>query len=124
MLRRSFLSATLVALAIPGLASATSSLADIEAAIASGKPLLIHVTAPWCGTCQVQKPVVTDLLQKPEFSGLTKIDVDFDTQRDVLKRFRVQTQATMLVFKGGKEVDRQIGETDPKIIADLFERAM
>ena len=125
MLRRAFLPlAAASALAAPAFAAATPSLADIESTIASGKPVLIHVTAPWCGTCKRQKPVVAELLGTPEFSGLTRIDVDFDSQGDVLSRFRVQTQATMLVFKDGKEVGRQVGETDREAIAAFFKKAM
>jgi thioredoxin-like negative regulator of GroEL len=125
MLRRTFLSlAAANALAGSAFAAATTSLVDIESTIASGKPVLIHVTAPWCGTCKRQKPVVAELLGKPEFSGLTKIDVDFDSRGDVLSRFRVQTQATMLVFKDGKEVGRQVGETDREAIAAFFQKAM
>ncbi len=100
----------------------TMSLAQIEAEIAAGGPVFVHVTAPWCGTCKRQKPIVADLLSKPEFKNLKKIDVDFDSQGDVLKKFRVQTQATMLVFKGGKEVDRAIGMTDPEAIASFFRK--
>jgi thioredoxin 1 len=126
MHRRHFL-----ALAAAGVAAkartalaAPTSLQAIEVAIASGKPLLIHVTAPWCGTCRRQKPIVAELLAKPEFRALTKIDVDFDSQRDVLSRFRVQTQATMLVFKDGKEVGRSIGETNPEALATFFKQVL
>jgi thiol-disulfide isomerase/thioredoxin len=125
MLRRAFLSLA-GASAFTASASATTetSLTDIESTIASGKPVLIHVTAPWCGTCKRQKPVVAELLGKPEFSGLTRIDVDFDSRGDVLSRFRVRTQSTMLVFKDGKEVGRQVGQTDRDAIADFFRKAM
>lgn len=104
--------------------AAAMSLAAIEAAIAEGGPLFIHVTAPWCGTCKRQKPIVAALLAKPEFKNLEKIDVDFDSQGDVLRAYRVQTQATMLVFKEGKEVDRAVGETDPAAIAALFQKVV
>lgn len=125
MHRRTFLSlVAATTLAGGALRAAASSLAEIESAIASGKPVLIHVTAPWCGTCMVQKPIVAELMAKPEFNGLTKIDVDFDSQRDVLSNFRVQTQATMLVFKDSKEVDRQVGETDPEAIAAIMSKAL
>lgn len=104
--------------------AATTSLAEIEAVIAAGGAVFIHVTAPWCGTCKRQKPIVAELLAKPEFQGLTKIDVDFDSQGDVRQKFRVQRQATMLVFKDGKEVGRTIGETDPQAIAAFFRKVV
>lgn len=102
----------------------TKSLNQIEAEIAVGGPVLVHITAPWCGTCKIQKPIVADLLANPHFKELKKIDVDFDSQGDVLRTFRVQTQATMIVFKNGKEVDRAIGETRRKKIAEFFEKVV
>jgi len=104
--------------------AAAMTLAEIEAEIAKGGPVFIHVTAPWCGTCKIQKPIVAELLANPHFKDLKKIDVDFDSQGDVLKAFRVQTQATMLVFKNGKEVDRAVGETSREGIAEFFEKVV
>jgi hypothetical protein len=49
--------------------AATTSLAEIEAAIAAGGAVFIHVTAPWCGTCKRQKPIVAELLAKREYQG-------------------------------------------------------
>ena len=87
MLRRHFLSlATAAALAASASLStaANTSLAEIQSAIASGEPIRkSHVTAPWCGTCKRQKPIVAELLQTPELRAMKKIDVDFDSQRDV-----------------------------------------
>lgn len=127
MHRRQFLFlATAAALAgsIPASNAASTSLQDIQAAIASGEPILIHVTAPWCGTCKIQKPIVAELLTNPHFKDLKKIDVDFDSQGDVLKAFKVQTQATMIVFKNGKEVDREVGQTNREGIAEFFEKVV
>ena len=104
--------------------AATMSLKMIESEIAAGGPVIIHITAPWCGTCKRQKPIVAELLTKPEFKNLKKIDVDFDSQGDVLRQFKVQTQATMLVFNGGKEIDRAVGQTAPEAIAALFKKAV
>lgn len=84
--------------------------------------MLVHVTAPWCGACRLQKPIVAQLLATPDYKAVTKVDVDFDSQKDVLRKFRVQTQATMLIFKAGKEIDRLIGNTDPAAIASFIKR--
>lgn len=120
--RRHFLlssGAALIASSRTSLA-ATISLQQIEAEIATGKSILLHVTAPWCGACRLQKPIVAKLLATPEYSAITKVDVDFDSQKDVLRKFRVQTQATMLIFKGGTETNRLIGVTDASAIASFL----
>jgi thioredoxin 1 len=121
MNRRTFIAATLALSAIlPSLALAD----DTNTAIQAGGPVLVHVTAPWCETCQAQKPIVAELLAKPDFKALKKVDVDFDSQKDVLAKLRVTTQSTMIVFKDGKEIDRQVGQTDPAEIEALFRKAL
>lgn len=99
-------------------------LAALEAALATGSPILVHVTATWCEVCQVQKPIVASLLARPDFAGLTFFDVDFDTQRVTLRRLAVQTHATMIVFRDRTEVDRQVGQTDPEVIEALVRKVI
>lgn len=95
-----------------------------EAALDSGKPILVHVTAPWCGECKVQKPIVARLADQPEFANLTIFDVDFDTQKDALRRLRVQKQSTLVVFKNKTEVGRAVGITRPQAIESLMKKAL
>jgi thioredoxin 1 len=76
-----------------------------------GKSILVDVTASWCPTCKQQRPIVQEI--EKERPDLLIYEVDFDTAKDVLKRFRVQYQSTLIVFKGSNEVARSTGETDP-----------
>lgn len=94
------------------------------AAQAAGVPIVIHVTAPWCGECRAQKPIVAELTDQPEFASLKLFNVDFDSQKDVLRAFRVQYQATFIVFKGRTEVARSTGVTNRAAIRTLFEKAL
>jgi thioredoxin 1 len=95
-----------------------------EAAQAAGKSILVDVLAPWCPVCRAQKPVIEKLSLLPEYKDLTIFDVDFDTQKAVLRSLQVQQQSTLIVFKGAKEVDRSVGSTDPSAISDLFKKAI
>ncbi len=96
---------------------------SFEKAQAANAPILVHVTAEWCGTCKIQKPIVADLAQRPDFADLIIFDVDFDTQADVVQAFKVQYQSTMITFKGHDETFRVVGATDPKAIEDIVRRA-
>jgi thiol-disulfide isomerase/thioredoxin len=97
---------------------------DAEAfrsALAGEKVILVDVTAPWCPTCRQQRPIVEQIeREKPD---LVVLEVDFDTAKDVLKRFHVQYQSTLIVFRGSKEVARSTGETDPSLIRALIAKA-
>ena len=86
--------------------------------------IVIHVNAFWCATCGAQRPVLADVLdaaaQSPELGSLTIFTVDFDSQKDVVKRFNVQMPATLIVFNGQTEVGRLTGETDATAIETLL----
>ncbi len=49
--------------------------------------------------------------------------MDFDTAKDVLKKFRVQNQSTLIVFRGANEIGRSTGDTDAKSIGALVAKA-
>ena len=95
-----------------------------QAALDAGKPILVHVTAPWCGECKLQKPIVARLAERPEFTNLTIYDVDFDTQKEALKRLKVPKQSTLIVFKGKTEVTRSVGVTRAEAIEALMKKAL
>ena len=98
--------------------------AGFEAAQAAGKPILVEVHADWCPTCRAQEPIVSELMQDPRNAGFVVLRVDFDKQKDVLKRLRAQYQSTLIVFKGKKEVSRSTGETRKDAIAAQLAKAL
>ena len=51
-------------------------------------------------------------------------DVDFDSRKDVLKRFGVTRQSTLITFKGEKETGRSVGDTQPERIERAVEKAV
>ena len=97
--------------------------AGFEAAKAAGKPILVEIHADWCPTCRAQEPVISKLMQDPKNADLVVLRVDFDQQKDVVKRFRAQYQSTLIVFRGKKEVSRSTGETRKDVIAAQLAKA-
>lgn len=95
-----------------------------QKALDAGEPILVHVTAPWCGECKAQKPIVAALAQTATFSGLTIFDVDYDTQKDALRQLKVQKQSTLIVYKGKAEVARAVGITRREAIETLMRKAL
>lgn len=94
-----------------------------EAALKGDKPVLVHVHADWCPVCKRQETVFNDLAKTPAFAKLRAFSVEFDMDHDFKKTYRVDKQSVILVFKGGKEVARSGGVTDPKKIAEIVETA-
>lgn len=85
---------------------------SFNAALSSGKPVIVHVHAEWCIYCRRQIPILDQLVGGPDLKGVTAFRANYDTDREFLKRYRVNQQATVLVFKGGKETARSSFVTD------------
>lgn len=83
----------------------------------AGKSILVDVQADWCPTCAQQKPIIASLEQANP--TLIVLEVDFDRHKDVLKQLKVQSQSTLIAFKGKTEMGRSTGQTDPAAIAAL-----
>ncbi len=126
--RRTLLAAAsllaLVPLAPAKAAEAEFTMKAFEAAQKDGKRILVDVWAVWCPTCKAQQPILKSLLEAPENKDLVFLRVNFDTQLDVLKYFKVQQQSTLIMFKGTREVARTVGDTTPAGIAKLVGSAV
>jgi thioredoxin 1 len=103
---------------------ATYSQQAFAAAQAAGKPILLHITAPWCPTCKAQRPILSKLEATPKFKNLVVLNIDFDTSKPLLRTLHVAQQSTLIVYKGKQEVGRSTGDTDPASIAALLGKAI
>ncbi|KQT58647.1 thioredoxin [Methylobacterium sp. Leaf456] len=98
--------------------------AAFEAAQAAGRPILVQISAPWCPICKTQKPILATLAAEPRFKDLAVFTIDFDSQRDLVRRFEARMQSTLIAYKGKAEVGRSVGETQPEWIEQLLEKAL
>ena len=94
------------------------------AAQKNGKPILVAVHASWCPTCKAQRPILSDLLAGPKFGNFTYFVIDFDSQKDLVQRFGVRKQSTLIAFKGSQEEARSVGDTNRDSIAALLNKAL
>lgn len=95
-----------------------------DAAQAAGKPILVEVTAPWCPTCKAQAPILANLARQPKFKDMARFEIDFDSQKDLLRKFNVRTQSTLIAFKGKQEVGRSTGDTNAGSIERLLDKSI
>jgi thioredoxin 1 len=98
--------------------------AAFEAAQAAGKPILIEVTASWCPICKAQAPILSRLKSDARFKELASFNIDFDSQKDLLRKFNVQKQSTLIVFKGKQETGRSTGDTNAGSIEALLAKSI
>jgi len=116
----------MLAFATPGLAADMKPFnqAAFDAAQAAGKPIIIDVNAPWCPTCKAQAPILSKLRAEPKYSQLVSFSIDFDSQKDLLKKFNVQRQSTLIVFKGKQEAGRSVADTNPASIEAMLAKGL
>ncbi len=98
--------------------------AAFEAAQKAGKPIIVDIAAAWCPVCRVQAPIVEDLAMSDRFQAFVHLEVDFDRQKDVLRRFNAQKQSTLIVFRGNKEIGRSVGDTNRASIEAMMAKAL
>jgi thioredoxin 1 len=121
-----FLQALLFCFACIGVAGAAGLPYDparFAALNQEGKPILVWIHADWCPTCKAQGKVLDELLPRPELRGLSVLRVDFDRQKAVVHAFRAISQSTFILFKGGREVARSLGDTRPDSILAFLKKA-
>jgi len=94
-----------------------------KAAQDAGKPVLIEIHADWCPTCKAQLPILNKLSSEPAYAPIERFRVDFDSQRNLVKRFKAATQSTLVLYKGKVELARSVGETDEGRIRAMLDKA-
>ncbi|CAM5367809.1 thioredoxin family protein [Eoetvoesiella caeni] len=97
--------------------------ATLAAAQKADQPVALHFHADWCPTCRAQTAVLQKLKSEKGLD-LTVMVVNYDTEKALKRRFKVNAQSTLIVLKGQKEMDRLVGDTTPDGIRTALKSAL
>lgn len=76
--------------------------------IQNNKLVLIDFWAPWCGPCRMIAPTLEQLSEElGDAAVIAKLNVDENPTGAV--RYSIQGIPTMILFRGGVEVERFVG---------------
>lgn len=93
---------------------------NFEEIIKSEQPVLVDFWAEWCGPCKMIGPVVEELAG--DYEGKAVIGkVNVDENPNVSAKFGIRSIPTLLVFKGGEIVDKQIGAVPKQVLANKLD---
>lgn len=98
--------------------------AAFKAAQAAGKPILVEIHADWCTECKMQNRILNKLSDQAPYTGLVRLRVDYDKQKEAVKEFEAKKQSTLIVYKGDKELARAVGITSEDKIRALVDKAI
>ena len=88
---------------------------DYLAKVKSDKLVLVDFNAVWCGPCKILKPILEKVATEKK-DKVTVLPIDVDKNPALSDAFHIQGIPLMILYKGGKEVWRNMGLTDEKTI--------
>ena len=115
-------------LSLVGLAQATEKKTFSQEAFsvsqAANDSIIVYIFAPWCTTCKKQEAVIEKIIQDPRFDKIRYFVVDFDNDKETMRKLKANTRSTILVYKGPREITRSANDTDPASLQSLLEKAL
>lgn len=88
--------------------------------IESDVPFLLDFTAKWCGPCRALAPTLEKIAI--EQTGKVRVGkLDIDASPELARRFGIRGAPTVVAFRGGREIGRQLGLCNERTLLGLLE---
>jgi len=92
-----------------------------EVVLNSEVPVVLDLWAEWCGPCRMIGPIIEEM--SGEYEGKAKmVKMDIDANPETPVKFGVRNIPTVLFFKGGEVVDKQVGAVPKSVFVEKLEK--
>jgi thioredoxin 1 len=82
--------------------------------------VLVDIKTNWCGPCKVLSPIV-DEVSSDYFGQITVGKLDADTSREIITKLGIRNIPTLILYKGGEIVEKNVGMITKEGIKDLID---
>ena len=82
----------------------------------SALPVLVDFWAPWCGPCKMLGPVIEGLAGRYA-DKLVVAKLNTDESPETPGKYDIHGIPTIIIFKGGKEVERHVGYAPENVLS-------
>lgn len=89
----------------------------------SDVPVVVDFWAEWCGPCKALAPKLEEIAG--EMAGKVKVvKLDIDANQAVTEKFGVRGIPTLILFKGGQQVNHMVGNRSKEEIINFITTAL
>ncbi len=91
-----------------------------ELAVKADKPVLVDFWAEWCGPCRMVGPIVAEIAD--EYADKVVVGkLDVDSNPEVSMKYGIRNIPTILFFKNGEIVDKQVGAVPKSVLTEKLD---
>ena len=85
----------------------------------SAETVLVDFYADWCGPCRMQAPILEEFDKQME--GRVRVcKLDVDEVPAIAQRFGVMSIPTLIAFKDGNQLSKEVGVTSCEELMTMF----